>query len=403
MTITGIKTLLTCPAQNYLFVKILTDDPNIYGWGEASLNGRDKTVADLIDEYLAPMLVGMDPDCTEDIWQLIYRGSYWRGGNVMMSALSGIDMALWDIRAKRAGLPLYSLLGGKVRSRVLAYTHVLGKPGATVGTFEEKAQQAVDFVNEQHARVIRLRAGVPAANGTMGNRQHQNRPIVEYWDSEREVDKAINYFIAIREKVGPDIGICYDLHSRFSVPEAIHIIRALEPYKPFFIEDPVAPDCIQSLRSVREKTAAPLAFGELFKSRYEHLPVMNERLADYIRTDIVRVGGITELKKINTLAETYDIRTAWHGCNDLSPLCHAVNWHFNVSSYNFGIQEYGNINPVVSSIVKGGPVYKEGYLYMEDRPGIGIEIDEEMAARYPYVRAYVPYCRRSTDGSIVDW
>lgn len=402
MKIAEIKTLITCPKQNYVFVKITTDN-GLYGWGEGSLNGRDKAVADLIDEYIAPMLIGHNVDRIEDIWQIIYRGSYWRGGNIMMSALCGIDMALWDIKAKRANMPLYSLLGGKMRDKVLAYTHVLGKANCMNSTYDEKAEQAAEFVHQKKAKVIRLRAGIPAADGTMGNKQHQNSPKIEPWDAEREVENAIQYFIKIREQVGSNIGICYDLHSRFSPSQAIYIIKALEPYFPMFIEDPIAPDCIESLRTVRSKTSAPIAFGELYKSRWECLPVITERLTDYLRADIVRIGGITELRKINAIAETYDIKTAWHGSNDLSPLTQAVNWHFNVSSYNFGIQEFGDINPEVSLVVKGGPRYSEGYLYMDDKPGIGVDIDEELALKYPYVRSYIPYCRKEADGSIVDW
>lgn len=397
MKITKIKTILTCPGQNYLFVKIYTDSPTIYGIGDGSLNGREKAVADLIDEYLAPMLNGMDPDNIEEIWQLIYRGSYWRGGNIMMSALCAIDMALWDIKGKRAGLPLYSLLGGKVRNKVLCYSHVLG------ATNEIKVQRAAEFVKERGLKVIRLRAGLPSANGTLNSTEAQDTPKVESWNPEFWADAMIDYFADIRNVVGSEVGIIFDLHERFSPERAIYIMRKLEQYNPFFIEDPIAPDCFESLESVRIHTHVPIAFGELYKSRWECLPGITNRWLDYIRCDVIRIGGITEARKIGAIAETYDIKTAWHGPNDVSPVTHAVNWHMNVSAYNFGIQEDGTVDDTVKTVISGGPVYKDGYLTMDDAPGIGCDIDEEVAALYPYRRAYIPICRRSADGSLCDW
>lgn len=397
MRITDVRTILTCPKQNYLFIKILTDDPQIYGIGDASLNGREKAVEDYTLEYLKPMLVGMDADNVEEIWQLIYRGSYWRGGNIVMSALCGIDMALWDIKGKRAGLPLCSLLGGKVRDKVLCYSHVLGK------TNEEKIDKAARFVKENGLQVIRLRAGLPSANGTLGSQEIQNMPKTEEWDPEFWADAMVDYFIRVREEVGKEVGIIFDLHERFSPERAVYIMNKLEPYNPFFIEDPIAPDCPESLRSVREHTNVPIAFGELYKSRWECLPGITNRWLDFIRCDIIRIGGITEAKKIQAIAETYDVKTAWHGPNDVSPVTHAVNWHMNVSAYNFGIQEDGTVDDTIKEVVTGGPVCRNGYLYMDEKPGIGCDIDEEAAKRYPYKRAYIPVCRRPSDNSLCDW
>lgn len=397
MKITDVKTILTCPGQNYCFIKIYTDDPEIYGIGDASINGREKAVADLCDEYLRPMLIGMDPDRIEDIWQLIYRGSYWRGGNIMMSALCGIDMALWDIKGKVARLPLYSLLGGKLRDKVLCYSHVLG------ATNEIKVQRAAEFVKDRGLKVIRLRAGLPSANGTLNSNGAQDTPKVEPWDPEFYADEMIDYFANIRKVVGPQVGIIFDLHERFSPERAIYIMRKLEQYNPFFIEDPIAPDCFESLKTVRDHTNVPIAFGELYKSRWECLPGITNRWLDFIRCDLIRIGGITEARKIGAIAETYDVKTAWHGPNDVSPVTHAVNWHLNVSAYNFGIQEDGTVDDSVKEVVKGGPVYKDGYLTMEDKPGIGCDIDEEVASKYPYQRHYIPICRRPDDGSLCDW
>ncbi|MBS6952552.1 MAG: hypothetical protein KH230_04900 [Enterocloster asparagiformis] len=395
MKIIQVKTILTSPNQNYLFVKIITDS-GVYGVGDASLNGREQTVADLIDTYLTPMLIGRDPSQIEDFWQLAYRGTYWRGGNIMMSALCGIDMALWDILGKSAGMPLYALLGGKVRSRVLCYSHVLGK------TMEEKIAQAADYVKQRQLKVIRLRTGIPAAGGTFGVKAPQDGPMVETWTPADEIYNTIEYFIRVREAVGRDVGIIYDLHERFSPDQAIRIMRSLERYNPFFIEDPVAPDCADSLRYVREKTSVPIAFGELYRSRWECLPAITNHWVDYIRCDVIRVGGITEARKIAALAETYDIKTAWHGPNDVSPITHAVNWHLNVSEYNFGIQEDGSTDGLIKQVVSGGPVYEKGSLVMEDRPGIGCDVDEEAAARFPFCKAYIPICRQD-DGSLHTW
>ena len=395
MKITEVRTILTSPKQNYLFVKIITDS-GLYGVGDASLNGREKAVKDLIDEYLTPMLLGRDPEMIEDFWQLIAKGTYWRGGNITMSALCGIDMALWDILGKSCGKPLYKLFGGKVRDKVLCYSHVLGK------TNEDKIAQAADYVQKRGLKVIRLRAGLPAAFGTLDQSGNQMGPRIENWEPDDQLQATIDYFIQVRKAVGPNVGIIYDLHERFSPAQAIRVIRALEPYNPYFIEDPVAPECMESLRSVREKTSAPIAFGELFKSRYECLPMITNRLADYLRCDIIRIGGITEARKIQAIADTYDLKTAWHGPNDVSPITHAVNWHMNVSAYNFGIQEDGTTNYEIKEIITGGPTYKDGYLYMDDTPGIGCDINEEAAAKYPYKRAYIPVCRKN-DGSLTTW
>ena len=395
MKITRVKTILTCPNQNYLVVNIETDE-GLYGVGDASLNGREKAVADLIEGYFSSMLIGRDPSRIEDFWQLVYRGSYWRGGNIVMSALCGVDMALWDILGKSCGKPLYALLGGKVRDQVLCYAHVLGR------TPEEKLARAAEYVRQRKLRVIRLRVGLPAANGTFGNRGGQDAPVVEPWTPEEEIENAIDYFIQTRRAVGGGVGIIYDLHERFTPDQAVRIIRELEPYHPYFIEDPVAPDCPESLKYVREKVCAPIGFGELYKSRWECLPAITNRWTDFLRCDVIRIGGITEARKIAALAETYDIRMAWHGPNDVSPITHAVNWHLNISAYNFGIQEDGTTDGLIKEVVAGGPVYQDGCLVMPDSPGIGCDIDEQAAARYPFRKSYIPICRGS-DGSLKNW
>ena len=396
MKITNVKTILTSPKQNYLFVKIETDS-GIYGVGDASMNGRELTVANYIDEYMKPQLIGRDPARIEDFWQLMYRGSYWRGGNIMMSALSGVDMALWDILGKSADKPLYQLFGGKVRDRVVCYSHVLG------ATMEEKIEQAADYARSRKLKVVRLRAGLPAANGTFGLTQDQDKPKIEFWDSEEQMAETVEFFVKVRERVGSKIGIIYDLHERFSPDQAIKVMNKLEPYDPFFIEDPIAPDSVDSLRYVREKTNVPIGFGELYKSRWECLPAITNHWTDYIRCDIIRIGGITEARKIQAIAETYDVKTAWHGPNDVSPITHAVNWHLNVSAYNFGIQEDGTTCDDIKKIIIGGPEYEDGFLIMPDIPGIGCDINEEAAARHPFHKAYIPICRRSSDGSLVTW
>lgn len=395
MKIIEVRTILTSPRQNYLFVKIITDS-GIYGIGDSSLNGRDMAVKDFIDAYMTPMLIGRNPEQIEDFWQLAYRGAYWRGGNIAMSALCGIDMALWDILGKVCGKPLYALFGGRMRDKVLCYSHMFG------GQEREKTASMAEYVQRRGLKVIRLRAGLPAAHGTFGQSGDQMTPKIELWDPDDQIDNTIEYFIRVREAVGKKVGIIYDLHERFSPSQAIRVIRELEPYNPYFIEDPVAPDCIDSLRRVRNQTTAPIAFGELYKSRWECLPCITEQLVDFIRCDIIRLGGITEARKLQALTETYDVKTAWHGPNDVSPITHAVNWHLNVSSYNFGIQEDGTADDTIRSVIKGGPVYREGYLYMEDIPGIGCDIDEQAAAKYPFHRTYIPVCRKE-DGSLMTW
>lgn len=396
MKITEIRVIVTNPKQNFVFVKVMTDEPGLYGVGDASLNGRELAVKTVIEQYLAPQLIGKDVDLSEDTWYQLYMGGFWRGGPITMAAISGIDIALWDIRAKRAGLPLYSLLGGKVREKVPYYAHVFGRDNA------ELCENAIRM-KEEGIRFIRLRCGTPAAAGTASPVSNPNHPMVTPWQRLPYFDFIVEPFAAVREAVGRETELLYDMHFHLTPREAGEVLRDLEACRPFYIEDPIAPEFFAYMRVVREKTSVPIAFGELFNSIWECIPYFTEHLIDFVRCDLAHIGGVTAGRKIATIAEPFQIRTAWHGPADVSPVLQAVNWHLNIATINFGIQEMGNQYPETLEVCSGGPTGKDGYLVMpENFIGIGTDIDEAAAARYPYQRRFIPFCRDNL-GAMTCW
>jgi mannonate dehydratase len=413
MKITDVRVIVTCPGRNYVVVKIMTDEPGLYGVGDATLNGRELAVASALTEHIAPLLIGRDPDRIEDTWQYLFRGTYWRGGPVLMTALAGIDMALWDIKGKRANLPLYSLLGGKTREGALCYTHAGGSD--TIA-----AEDAVRAAMAQGFQVVRAQIAVPKAIGTYGvggakeaasatwakpgaDAKQQALPSVEEnWEPSRYVRTVPRLFEHLRHTLGEEIQLLHDVHERLTPIEAAGLARDLEPYRLFFLEDPLRPEHKESFRLLRQHTTIPIAMGELFHTRYECLPLFTEQLIDFIRCDLTHIGGITEAKKIATLAEPFQIKTAWHGPGDIAPMAHSANVHVDVSIPNFGVQEMVFFSEQVSEVLPGAPEYRDGRLWPNEAPGLGCDINEELAAKYPYERAYLPTCRRE-DGSVHDW
>lgn len=401
MQITEVRVVVTCPARNYVAVKILTDEPGLYGVGDATLNGRELAVAKALEEHIAPLLIGRDPDRIEDMWQYLFRGAYWRGGPVLMTALAGIDMALWDIKGKRAGLPVYSLLGGKCREGVLCYSHAGGRDFAEVA----------DRVREHMAkgfRVIRAQVAIPGNQGTYGASLKQvsaprpGLPPEEVWEPAPYLRTIPRLFEHLRHEVGEEIELFHDVHERLTPIEAARLGRELEPYHLFFLEDPLRPEHKESFRVIRQHTTTPLAMGELFHTRWEALPLIAEQLIDFIRCDLSHIGGLTEAKKIAAIAEAYYVKTAWHGPPDISPIAHAANVHLDLAIPNFGVQEWVSMPPATQEVFPGHPTFKDGYLHVSDAPGLGCDIDEEKARHHPYQRAYLPTTRRQ-DGSVHDW
>ncbi len=404
MKITNVKVVVTCPGRNYVLVKIETDEPGLYGWGDATLNGRELAVAAAIEEHIAPLLIGHDPDRVEDVWQMIFRGTYWRGGPVLMTALAGIDLALWDIKGKRAGLPLYSLLGGKTREGALAYTHCGGSD----------FHQVVDSVQAATAKgfkVVRVQVAIPgnigtygtaAGSGTARGSTRDDMPFVETWEPAAYLRTIPKMFEHLRVALGDEIELLHDVHERLNPIQASRLAQELEPYHLFFLEDPLRPEHKESFRLIRQHTTTPIAMGELFHTRWECVPLITEQLIDFIRCDIGHIGGITEARKIAALAETFHVLTAWHGPGDIAPMTHAANVHLDLAIPNFGVQEMTFFPEVTREVITGGPTFDNGYMVVSDAPGLGTDVNEELAARYEYKRGYLPMVRRF-DGSVHDW
>lgn len=402
MKITGAKTILTCPGRNFLTLKIFTDE-GIYGLGDATLNGMEKAVMTYLDEYCIPALIGMDPRNTEDIWHYFYRGVYWKRGSVSMTAVSAIDMALWDIKGKALNTPLYNLLGGKSRDKILVYAHANGKD---LNDTVEKTQLEID----KGFRAVRIQSGIPGIEHTYGvprdNRAYEpaekGLPKTDYWDTSKYLNYIPGVFEKVRETFGPDIHLLHDVHHRCTPVEAARLAKELEPFHLFWLEDAVTGELQEGLRLVRKHSTTPLAIGEVFNSIYDYTTLITEQLIDYIRMPLVHGGGITHMKKIAAFASVYHINTGFHGATDLSPVNLAAALHFNTAINNFGIQEYMPHQEIVNDVFRVNYSFSDGFLSIDDTPGIGVDIDEERAAKYPYAMACLPVNRKN-DGTMFYW
>lgn len=406
LKITNVKVVVTCPDRNYVLVKIETSDAGLYGWGDATLNGRELAVAQVLEQHIAPLLIGRDPDQIEDIWQYLFRGTYWRGGPVLMTALAGVDLALWDIKGKRAGLPLYSILGGKTREGALAYTHC---SGATFEAVEESVRKA----QARGFKVFRVQVSIPGTVGTYGvsnmppggrttSLDAADLPPVEIWEPSAYLRTIPRLFAYLRERLGDEIELMHDVHERLNPIQAARLAKDLEPYHLFFLEDPLRPEHKESFRLIRQHSTTPLAMGELFNTRWDVLPLITEQLIDFVRCDLGHIGGLTEARKIAAIAESFYVQTAWHGPGDIAPMTHAASVHLDIAIPNFGVQEMVFFPEIAQEVMPGGPTFKDGYLHVTDAPGLGTDVNEAAAAKYPYRRAYLPTVRRA-DGSVHDW
>ncbi len=399
MKIIDVRTIVTCPGRNFVLLKIVTES-GLYGVGDGTLNGRELAVAELLQQHIAPLLIGRDADRIEDIWQYLFRGTYWRGGPVLNSALSAVDLALWDIKGKRAGLPVYSLLGGKTRDGALCYTHASGE------SFAETTDKARALI-ERGFKVIRCQTAIPGTKGTYGagrgaSAHGKALPFEEIWEPAPYLRTIPRLFEHLRSELGDEVELFHDVHERLTPIQAARLAKELEPFQLFFLEDPLRPEHKESFRLIRQHSTTPLAMGELFTNKWECLPLITEQLIDFIRCDLAHVGGITEARKIAAVAECYQVQTAWHGPPDISPITHAANVHVDLATPNFGVQEWVEHPPQVADVITGGPTFADGYLTVSDAPGLGCDVDEEAAQRHPYQRAYLPTVRRA-DGSVHDW
>jgi mannonate dehydratase len=381
LKITDIKTILTAPARiRLVVVKVLTSEPGLYGLGCATFTQRARVVETAIDKYLKPFLLGKDPLQIEDIYQSSFVSSYWRNGPVLGNALSGVAMALWDILGKRAGMPVYQLLGGKCRDGVETYCHASG------GNFQEVEQSARRFM-ERGWRSVRAQVAVPglATYGTRGMAQNGRPPNnrTRLWEPRAYVRTVPRLFEFLRKQLGDEVELLHDMHERVPPILAIQLAKDLEPYRLFFLEDPLSPEDVGYFKNMRQHTSTPLAMGELFNNPNEWVPLVSERLIDFIRIHLSQVGGLTVSRKVAALCEFFGVRTAWHGLGDASPVGHAANVHLDLAVPNFGIQEGREFTAAEQDVFPGCPVLKNGSYYANDRPGLGIDLDEKLAAKFP--------------------
>jgi mannonate dehydratase len=375
VTIKDIKVILTQPAGSRLIVvRVDTSEEGLYGWGCATYTQRPKPVVVAVEQYLRPLLVGREVDRIEDIWQLCWVHSYWRNGPVLNNALSGVDMALWDIKGKRAGMPVYQLLGGKCREAAAVYGHA-------GGTTPDEVVANVGKFLEQGYHYVRVQMG-----GYGGKPQNLHTPEGSQpgtYFNDREYARAMPRMIEhVRNAVGEDVELLHDIHERLRPTDAVRFAKDVEPFRLFFLEDALAPEDIEYFEAIRSQCATPIAMGELFNNPREWTPLISRHLIDFIRMHISQMGGLTPARKVAAYAELHNVRTAWHGPGDVSPVGHACNLHLDLACPNFGVQEWCGFPQVIYDVFPGCPEVRGGFMYCNDRPGLGVEVDEELAARF---------------------
>jgi mannonate dehydratase len=376
LKIRNIKTILTAPEGiNLVVVKVETTEPEIYGVGCATFTQRYLTVQSAIEQYIKPLLIGKDVNNINDIWHSSIVSGYWRNGPVLNNAISGVDMALWDIKGKMANMPLYELFGGKVREGAAVYRHADGR---SVQEVEENVRACM---NEGY-RYIRCQMGTYGGTG-QSFVSPEGAPAGAYYDPKAYMKSIVGLFEHLRAQVGEDIELLHDIHERLTPIDAVNFAKQLEPYRLFFLEDALPPEQLEWFRMIRQHSTIPLAMGELFNNPNEWMPLITNRLIDYIRVHISQIGGITPARKLTALCEAFGVRTAWHGPGDTSPVGHAAHVHLDVSSINFGIQEWSGFNNAIQEVFPGCPEVRNGYVYPSNKPGLGIDVDEQLAAKFP--------------------
>ncbi len=388
LKITDVRTILTQPGggDHLVVVKVMTSEPGLYGVGCATHRERPLAVASAVNDYLKPFVLGKNPEDIEDIWQSAYVSSYFRSGVTLNNALSGIDGALWDICGKRANLPLYKLLGGRVRAAVPLYTHAAA---TELPDLEDQVRKAM----VGGYRHVRVQLAVPGFSGygvsakTSGEIQRARPNGVApspVFEPTPYVNNTIKMFDYLRTKIGFDVDLIHDVHERVPPTQALTLAKAVEPFRLFYLEDALAPEDVSWFQTMRAQTSTPLAMGELFVNRNEWLPLVANRWIDFIRCHISAIGGLSSARKIAATCEMFGVRTAWHGPANVSPVGHAVNMHLDLASINFGIQEQNLFSDVLREVFPGAPQITGGYMYSNDKPGLGVDIDEKAAAKWPY-------------------
>jgi mannonate dehydratase len=411
MRIRSADVVVTSPGRNFVTLRITTDE-GLTGLGDATLNGRELAVASYLSDHLVPLLLGRDAARIEDIWQYLYKGAYWRRGPVTMSAIAAVDTALWDIKAKAAGMPLYQLLGGRSRVGALAYGHASGRD----------VPELLDSVRahlEAGFRAIRVQSGVPglgpvygvAASAGGGRYDYEPArrpgagtpgPVVETWDTRAYLRHLPGVFEAVRGEFGPELPLLHDGHHRMTPVQAARLGRDLEPYDLFWLEDATPGEDQAALRLIRSHTTTPLAIGEVFNSVHDYTTLLTERLIDYVRSSVTHAGGITPMRRLLDLAGLYGAKSGIHGPTDISPVGMAAALHLDLAVHNFGIQEYMPHDPVTLEVFRTSATFADGLLDPGEQPGLGVELDDAAAERFPYEPAYLPVSRLQ-DGTVHDW
>lgn len=393
ITIQDVQVITTQPlTERLIVVKIITSEAGLYGLGCATFTQRWRAVVTALESHIKPFLIGRDVTRIEEIWQMLMVNGYWRNGPVLNNAISGIDMALWDIKGKMANMPVYQLLGGKSREAAATYVHANGD---TIEAVIESAQAHM----ENGYRYVRLQMG-----GYGGKYAQDKAPVGSpngaYYDPRAYVRNMTKMLETARETLGDEIELLHDIHERLQPIDSIAFAKALEPVNLFFLEDALAPEDLPWFEKMREQTSTRIAMGELFVHPHEWRSLIEKRLIDFIRMHISAIGGLTPARNAAILAQAYGVKTAWHGPADVSPVGHAANLHLDLWAPNFGIQEWCRFPELVYEIFPGCPEVRDGYMYPNDQPGFGVEINEALAAKYPCTDEIVQWTQtRLPDGS----
>jgi len=394
LKITGVETFLTQPnTQRLVVVKVLTSEPGLFGLGCATYTQRHRAVEAALEHHAGPFVVGKDPRNIEDLWQSGMVNGYWRNGPVLNNAVSGIDMALWDIKGKLAGMPCYELFGGKSRPAAAVYVHAGGTdPAEVVDSVRAWTEKGFRHIRCQLGGYVGLDSKTPSPEGALPG---------AYYDPRERLRSVPAMFEHVREQLGDEIELLHDVHERLAPIDAVGLAKALEPFRLFFLEDLFAPEDLDWFAQVRSVCTTPLAMGELWNNPREITPLVAGRLIDFVRCHISQIGGVTPALKLAHLAEGFGVRTAWHGPGDVSPVGMAANVHLDVACHNFGIQEWSFRNDIEMEMFPGYPEVRDGYVYPNGAPGLGIEFNESLAAEFPCDEGNPEWTvSRSPDGTI---